>query len=93
MPKDAIFTLKLESDLHEAFMAEAEASHRPASQLVRDFMREFVERQREARAHDAWFRARVQEALDEPGPGIPHDQVAEETRAVIDRIVAAKRTA
>jgi DNA-damage-inducible protein J len=26
-------------------------------------------------AHDAWFRAKVQEALDDPRPCIPHDQV------------------
>jgi len=25
--------------------------------------------------HDAWFRAQVQEALDDPGPGIPSDEV------------------
>ena len=26
-------------------------------------------------AHDAWFRARAQEALDDPRPGIPHKKV------------------
>ncbi len=26
-------------------------------------------------AHDAWFRAKVQEALDDPRPAMPHDQV------------------
>lgn len=26
-------------------------------------------------AHDNWFRAKVQEALSDPGPTIPHDQV------------------
>jgi len=26
-------------------------------------------------AHDAWFRAKVQEALDDPRPAVPHDQV------------------
>jgi DNA-damage-inducible protein J len=26
-------------------------------------------------AHDAWFRAKVQEALDNPGPGIPHAKI------------------
>jgi DNA-damage-inducible protein J len=26
-------------------------------------------------AHDAWFRAKVQEALDDPRPGIPNEQV------------------
>jgi DNA-damage-inducible protein J len=26
-------------------------------------------------AYDAWFRAKVQEALDDPRPGIPNEQV------------------
>ena len=26
-------------------------------------------------AHDAWFRAKVQEALDDPHPGIPNSEV------------------
>jgi len=28
-----------------------------------------------AAEHDAWFRAKVQEALDDPRPAIPHEQV------------------
>jgi DNA-damage-inducible protein J len=28
-----------------------------------------------AAEHDAWFRARVQEALDDPRPSLPHEQV------------------
>jgi DNA-damage-inducible protein J len=28
-----------------------------------------------AAEHDAWFRAKVQEALDDPRPGIPHERV------------------
>ena len=35
--------------------------------------------------YDAWFRAKVQEALDEPGPGIPHAEVMALTQALIDR--------
>jgi predicted transcriptional regulator len=85
MTKQAVFTLKLEAELRDAFMAEAEASHRPASQLVREFMRDFVERQQAARDHDAWFRAKVQESLDDPRPGIPHDEVMADARALIDR--------
>lgn len=37
----------------------------------------------EAEAYDAWFRAKVQEALDDPRPPIPHDQVMAEMRALI----------
>jgi hypothetical protein len=36
MPKEAVFTIKLEADLRDAFMAEAQATHRPASQIVRE---------------------------------------------------------
>ena len=84
MPKDAMFTLKLEPELRDQFMAEAKATHRPASQLVREFIRDFVQRQREAREHDAWFRAEigqgVREADDPAGKRIPHEEVASSWR-------------
>ncbi|MCO6387691.1 MAG: type II toxin-antitoxin system RelB/DinJ family antitoxin [Aliihoeflea sp.] len=35
-------------------------------------------------AHDTWFRAKVQEALDDKRPTIPHRQVIEEAQALID---------
>ena len=41
MSKEAVFTMKLEPELRAEFMAEAEASHRPASQILRELMREF----------------------------------------------------
>jgi len=31
--------------------------------------------QEEAESYDRWFRAKVQEALDDPRPSIPHDEV------------------
>lgn len=35
-------------------------------------------------AYDAWFRARVQEALADPRPAKPHEQVMQEARALIN---------
>lgn len=40
-------------------------------------------------AYDAWFRAKVREALDDPRPSIPHAKVMQDAQAVID----AKRRA
>jgi hypothetical protein len=40
MLKETVFSVKLEADLRDAFMAEADDAHRPASRLVREFMRE-----------------------------------------------------
>ena len=84
MTKEAVFTLKLEPDLRDEFMAEAAATHRPASQLVREFMRDFVRQQRDARDHDAWLRAEVEQGLreaDDPSVSrVPHGEVASNWR-------------
>jgi predicted transcriptional regulator len=47
MAKEAVFTMKLEPELRDAFMAAAKAADRPASQIVREFMRDFVQHDRE----------------------------------------------
>ena len=70
MSKDAVFTLKLDTQLRDAFVAEAEATHRPASQIVRDLMRDFVERQRETRLHDDFLRRKVETARAERLSGL-----------------------
>jgi hypothetical protein len=36
---------------------------------------EIVKSVPEADAHDRWFREQVREALDDPRPAIPHEQV------------------
>ena len=60
MPKKAVFTLKLEAELRDEFMAEAEAAHQPASQVARELFREYVRRQREARDYDNFLRQKVE---------------------------------
>ena len=60
MPKEAVFTMKLEPELRAEFMAEAEAVHRPASQVLRELMREYVQRQREAREYDEFLLRKVE---------------------------------
>ncbi len=62
MSKAAVFTMKIEPDLRAEFMAAAEASHRPASQVVRELMREFVQRQQERRDHTAFLQRKVEAA-------------------------------
>lgn len=77
MSKEAVFTMKIEPELRQAFMAEAQALDRPASQVVRDLMREFVQRQREAREYDAFLRRKVETAREAvaAGAGRPNDAV------------------
>ena len=77
MSKEAVFTMKLEAELRDAFMAEAEAAHRPASQVLRELMREFVQRQREAREYDEFLRSKVEagRASMQADRGRPNDEI------------------
>jgi hypothetical protein len=43
----------------------------------------------EAEAHDTWFRARVQEALADTRPDVPHDEVVARVKAKIDGLKKA----
>ena len=52
--------MKLEPELRAEFMAEAEAAHRPASQVLRELMRNFVQHQREAREYESFLRGKVE---------------------------------
>ena len=84
MPKEAVFTMKLEPTLRAEFMAEAEAAHRPASQVVRELMREFVKRQREAREYDEFLRRKVEagRASMRVNSGRPNEEVEAEFTAL-----------
>ena len=83
MPKEAVFTMKLEPDLRADFMAEAEAAHRPASQVLRELMREYVQRQRENREYDEFLRRKVEagRASVHAGRGRANDEVETEFAA------------
>jgi hypothetical protein len=51
--------------------------HQPASQVVRELMREFVQRQSQAREHDAFLRSKVElaRASKRAGRGRSNDDV------------------
>ena len=60
MPKDAAFTVKLESELHAAFLSEAANEDRAASCVMRDLMRSYVEQRRKIREYDDYIRCKVE---------------------------------
>lgn len=92
---ETTFTFRVDAALKEAFSEAAKAHDRPGSQLLRDFMRGYVEKAE----HDAWFRAEVEQGLRElADPNvelIPHEQVEAEWDAeradLLKRIAAAER--
>lgn len=39
----------------------------------------------EQAAYDAWFRVKVERAIADPRPRVPHEQVMAQVRAIIER--------
>ncbi len=76
---DISVPLTIPPELHAQFLAEAEAVHRPAVDVLNELVEAFVTRQRDAREHDAWFRAAVEEGVrsaDDPNVArISNDEV------------------
>jgi len=72
---ETTFTFRVDQKLKKAFTEAARANDRPGSQLLRDFMRDYVERAE----HDAWFRSEVEQSLkeaDDPNVElVPHADV------------------
>ena len=83
MAKEAVFTMKLEPELRDAFMAAARHDDRPASQIVREFMRDFVKQDRE---YVTWLNRKVDEARADIEAGRTYTQ--EEVEAHMDQLVA-----
>lgn len=71
MAKEAVFTMKLEPELRDAFMAAAAAADRPASQIVREFMRDYVQQDRE---YIEFLRRKVEISRAEFAAGLSFSQ-------------------
>ncbi|GGD49748.1 hypothetical protein SAMN06296058_1764 [Pseudoxanthomonas indica] len=93
MAKEAVFTMKLESELRDEFMAAAEAAHRPASQVMRELMRGFIEQQQQAREYDEFVRKAVEagRASMRAGKGIPNEEIEAEFAALRAQVEAKGR--
>lgn len=84
MAKEAVFTMKLEPELRDAFMAAAKDADRPASQIVREFMRDYVQQDRE---YVAFLQRKVDQSRADIAAGRMHAH--EEVVAEMDKLFAA----
>ena len=66
---EATFTFRVDDALKNQFVQAAKSRDRSGAQLLRDFMRDFVQQQQEAAEHDRWFRHQVQVGLDSANSG------------------------
>ena len=66
---ESTFTFRVDTTLKSQITMAAKARDRSSAQLLRDFMREFVQQHEQATSHDAWFLHQVQIGLDAANAG------------------------
>jgi predicted transcriptional regulator len=66
---EATLTLRVEETLKNDFANAAKSRDRTSAQLIRDFMREYINQQSDTAAHDAWFRQQVQRGIESANAG------------------------
>ena len=66
---DTTFTFRLDETLKNDFARAAKANDRNGAQLLRDFMRDFVQQQQNAAEHEAWFRHQAQLGINSANAG------------------------
>jgi predicted transcriptional regulator len=57
---EATVIVRVEDELKAAFAEAAKGADRTVSQLLRDFMRDYVRKQAEQAEYDAWLRQKVE---------------------------------
>ena len=62
MSKEAVFTMKLEPELRDAFMAATALADRPASQVVREMMRDYIAQHSQPGDYDDYLQAKIDKA-------------------------------
>ena len=82
MAKEAVFTMKLEPELRDAFMADAVEVDRPASQIMRELMKDYLARREvEKRDYAEFVRRKVERSRAQIAAGKFVTQEEVEARA------------
>ena len=75
--RDDRVSFRVEPGLKQKFLKMARARSVPVSDLFREFMQAMVARSTRTKSsgHDQWFRGAVNEAIDDPRPAVPSEEV------------------
>ena len=96
MAKEAVFTMKLEPELRDAFMADAAEVDRPASQIMRELMKDYLaKREEEKRSYNEFLRRKVERsrASVAAGRSYSNEEVEARMRARFEKWEREKREA
>ncbi|AUV14776.1 antitoxin of toxin-antitoxin stability system [Aeromonas sp. ASNIH3] len=83
--------MKLEPELRDEFMAATTEDDRPASQVVRELMRDYIKQRRQAREYDDYLRRKVEAARRQRDAGLHFSNEEVEAEAAARRVELLRR--
>ena len=88
---EATFTIRVDDQLKDAFAEAARSNDRTGAQLIRGFMREYIESARENAEYEEWFKAKVEAGLlaVQQGRVLSAAEVEEKARLRRERLLSA----
>jgi predicted transcriptional regulator len=66
---EATFTFRVDDELKARFTKAAKAHDRTGAQLLREYMREYVQHRQKEPGYDAWFKRQVEAARESANAG------------------------
>ena len=97
MAANALVQTRIDEDIRDRASAVLEAQGMTVSEAVRILLTRTANEgalpftPANSEAYDAWFRAKVQEALDDPRPMISHDEVTKRMAERRARLLARSK--
>ena len=89
----ATINFRVQDELKDQFEKAVELADLNGSQVLRDFMRTYVEAAREKREYEAWLVENVHQGLRQAASGrtIPHEELKAEAAARRERMLAGHK--
>ena len=87
---ESTFTIRVDDHLKNSFTEAARINDLTGAQIIRNFMREYVQSAREKAEYEEWFKARVEAGLRdiEEGRVVSHEEVKTRSLARRERLLA-----
>ncbi|GHV53258.1 hypothetical protein FACS1894206_03590 [Deltaproteobacteria bacterium] len=92
---EATFTIRVDDDLKNAFTEAARINDRTGAQIIRDFMRDYIQAAREKAEYEQWFKAKVEAGLQAIREGriLSHEEVKERAALRREKILSGRQLA
>ena len=86
----ATYTFRVDESLKEAFASIAQANDRSGAQLLRDFMRRYVQEHADTLSYDQWFLAEGIKAVEE-GRVVSNEEAKRRSMKLREELLAQAR--